>query len=615
MSLARESDALREVLATRLRNTPLRVAMPLLIAASFTFLVGPAVRVLWVWALGYAALQAVEYGLSRRLLASSRGPLPPRLRVVAVALMALSSIGFILGAAVLLGLRLTLAPSLSVLIAAGALLNSIVVSRRSLSAFLALNLPHFAWLLAMPVLIALRGPGVAVPLAPAVAMGGALLCVSATLAWISLSRALHAAAAARAEAEARRAEAEAARDGRAAFTAAVSHELRTPLSAILAASAALEMRALNEEARDSAALIADASRLMRRMLDELLDLSKLEAGRMTVEAAPLDLPLLVDETLRLWGPEAAAKGLALSVDGRETLPARASGDAMRLRQVLNNLLSNAIKFTAKGEVRLRLACAADEAGFRVRMTVADTGPGLDADTLERLFTPFEQASAGVAHTHGGTGLGLAISRELARLMGGDLVASQRADALGACFTLDVLLGLPAAPEAAPLPALAPASPRVLVADDHPLGRQAVAMLLGLRGLEVVACDDGASALGALATGPFDLVLADLNMGALGGLELTRRLRASPGPNRDTPVLAVSGDTGAETLAACLTAGMAGLAPKPLEPRSLYAAVDAALAGGRVACNDADSLDSSAASSFSSHSQTVSTVQPPASSAA
>lgn len=601
-------QTLRDVLVARQRNLPVRVLTAPVAAALVAALAGPRAWPLLVWGAIYVAFQVGEHLFNRRVLARSAQGLTRAEQGVVVCNLAISSLTFILGALLMLALRLTLAPSLSILMAAGSLMNCIVLSRRSLAAFLALTLPSIGWLLMMPVLMAVRGPHLT--LAPAVGLGAAMLCANAVLAWLSLSRALRAAADARMESEARRIEAEAARDGRAAFTAAVSHELRTPLSAILAASAALQARAQTEDVRDSAVMIADASRLMRRLLDDLLDLSKLEAGRMAVEAADFDLPLLIDETLRLWAPEAAAKGLILAVEGRETLPVGAGGDPLRLRQVLNNLLSNAIKFTDRGEVRLELASQAFESGWRVHLAVADTGPGLETDATDRLFSPFEQASAGVARTHGGTGLGLAISRELARLMGGDVTAHRRTDVQGARFVLELPLSRPQAGAVkAPVPHEPDAALRVLVVDDQPLGRQALNVLLALRGFEVRLCDGPAAALVLLGAASFELVLTDLNMGAMDGRMMTRLLREGGGPNADTPVLAVSGDTGAQTLASCLAAGMEGLAAKPLEPRALYAAVDAALASRRAApiC-DARRIDNAGAS-FSSHSQTVTTVQP------
>ncbi len=613
----RVRDEVYDVLAKRQRNVAMRSVIPFVISVGFGAVMGPWAVKLWAWATLNAAVQLCDYGLNRRLLSRTTADLSRRDIALVFVRLALSSGVFMLGAAAVLSTRLPLSPALSVLMAAGAILNSIVVSRRSWAAFLALNTPQFAFLIAMPILMVAHEADLV--LAPALGLGAILLCACATLTWLSLSHALRSEAEANAELERRRAEAEAARDGRAAFTAAVSHELRTPLTAILAGSVALEARALSEQDRDSAAMIAEASRLMRRLLDDLLDFSKLEAGRMEVEAADFDLDALLDETKRLWNAEAAAKGLALTLATEAPPGLRLRGDALRVRQVLNNLISNALKFTGHGEVRLEARAERGPSGtWRVHLAVADTGVGLDQAEIDRLFQPFAQASSAVARTHGGTGLGLAISRELARLMGGDLTAERRSEGRGCRFTLALTLASAAAP-ASDMPGVgdeAPASARVLVVDDHPLGRQALTTLLGLRGLEVSACSDGPTALAMLQARRFDLVLADLNMGDLGGREMARRLRGDDGPNRDAPVLAVSGECGEAALAACLAAGMDGLVSKPLEPRTLYDAVDAALAAGRAgAGKDADSRSASAGSSFSSHSQTVTTVQPAVSNAA
>ena len=629
MALTKQTrERLWEGVDARRRNTPFRIAVPAVLATGFVALTTAHATAPVLWAVAHAVMQGGEWAFYGWLL---RDPARMERRGAAwwmLAILFATSSAFMSGGLALVLSGLPLAPALSVMLAAGALMNSVVMSRRSAAAFVALGAPTFLFLLVTPLVFAARHPALA--LTPVVVVAAMLMCIGAALAWRSFAEALNAADAARLEVERRRRQAEDMIGARAAFTATISHELRTPLSAILAAAAALEVRGLTAQTRESALLIGDASRLMRRLLDDLLDFSKLEAGRMGVEAADLDLDALIDETVRLWTPEAAAKGLDLAVHGREGLPTHLRGDALRLRQVLNNLISNALKFTDRGEVRLEfdaapagpgpgLGLGSGSGAWRLRIAVADTGAGLAQDEMDRLFQPFEQVSPSIARTHGGTGLGLAISRELARLMGGDLRAERRTDARGSRFTLELTLAASApAPDVAEAfePRDPGAAPRVLVIDDHPLGRQALSVLLSLNGCDVRLCNTAGEALAMLAQVRFDLVLTDLNLGDLDGREMVRRLRAEAGPNRDTPVLAVSGEAGAEAVASCLAAGMDALIAKPLEPRTLYSAVEAALAAGRrEACNDPDSLEASAASSFSSHSQTVSTVQPAASSAA
>lgn len=223
-----------------------------------------------------------------------------------------------------------------------------------------------------------------------------------------------------------------------AFLAAVGHDLRTPIGAILTGAA--EMRdSRDSQVRVNAELIADAGLMMKALLDDLLDHSKLGAGRMSVEAADFDLRAMLAQTLRLWKGAALAKGLNLRIEGAHGIPAAVRGDCMRLRQVLNNLLSNAMKFTDAGAVTLRLKAWPEEpGGWSLLMEVADTGAGMSRDQLARLFTPFDQTADGVSAQHGGSGLGLSISRDLIELMGGRLTVRSQSGQ-GSIFTIALFL--------------------------------------------------------------------------------------------------------------------------------------------------------------------------------
>jgi CheY-like chemotaxis protein len=206
----------------------------------------------------------------------------------------------------------------------------------------------------------------------------------------------------------------------------------------------------------------------------------------------------------------------------------------------------------------------------VRLTVSDTGPGLDAGQLERVFAPFDQGHDSTARTHGGTVLGLSISRELARLMGGDLFAASPAGQ-GAAFTLEVALADPRGAGEPPVRDI-----RVLVADDHEMGRRAVALMLEPYGVQLTGAASAEAALDMLATQPFDIVLMDVAMPAMGGREACRRLRAASGPNQATPVIACTASTGPQDWEACRRVGMNGLVAKPIDAAALHAAIRAAL---------------------------------------
>jgi signal transduction histidine kinase/CheY-like chemotaxis protein len=411
-----------------------------------------------------------------------------------------------------------------------------------------------------------------------------LFLVAAVLVFRAAEKLAEAQTRAVAESDAKRKGAEASATAKSTFAAMVSHELRTPLSAILAAAGEIQRRAAEPEVRERAGLIASGGRMMRTLLDDLLDLSKLEAGRMRVEIIPFDLQLLIEDVALFWSAEAHRKGITLTLHGAETLPVRADGDPMRLRQILNNLLSNAVKFTEKGGVRLEVAHH-EAPGQRLvlKCSVVDTGKGVNPERLARIFTPFEQEDVSTARTHGGSGLGLAISRELARLMGGDLTVESK---LGEGSRFTVLASLARA-SAAPArePALAPPPPppavaaRILVVDDHEMGRRALSLLLGPLGASVTLAEGGRAALQRLAAERFDLVLMDVTMAGMDGLETCRALRARHGLNRRTPVVAVTGHAERTHLAACVAAGMNGWVAKPVEPAQLYAAIDKALSEG------------------------------------
>ena len=566
-------ECLISVAEARRRQAPMRVFVALLFAASFLWRLDTPW--LWAWLVGYVAAQGFEvWALWPFRRDGSRAG---RLRNV-VALASISVLALAWGSLAVFIWRVggSVGPAASVLLLCTGVLNVLGNTRGCAPAFAAGAAPYLLLTLALPLSWAGEAEQAFKPTFLAASL---LFAAAVLLIWRDGGRTGRREREALAALEAQRAAAVAADESRRRFVAVVSHELRTPLSAIMAASATIEARAVDDTKRRSAALIADSSRLMRRLLDDLLDLAKLEAGGMTVEAVAFDLRELVAGSARLWAEPAAAKGVILELEGVETLPERLVGDPLRLGQVLNNLLSNAVKFTAEGEVRLRCA-SAPAPGGRVHLTldVLDTGRGLEAHELADLFTPFAQAEHSDARLHGGTGLGLPISRELARLMGGDLQAAAREDRTGARLTLTLTLPEPL-PESAAPPApragreTAPGL-RVLVVDDHPVSRRALRLVLEAADALVTEAPGGSAALAQLAVEPFDLVLTDLHMPLVDGREMTRRLRGHDGPNRGAPVIGVSGD--GDDPAARADAGLDGWVMKPVEPAALFAAIDAAL---------------------------------------
>ncbi len=400
--------------------------------------------------------------------------------------------------------------------------------------------------------------------------------------WRSYAGALEDLRKANDELERRRREAEAATEAKSAFVAMVSHEMRTPLSGVLAMGEELQARLEGEPNRRAADVVVDAARFMNTLLDDLLDLAKLEAGRMTIERVDFDIGGLVWTLARHWTAAAQRAGVPLQLTSAMGLPGQVSADPTRMRQILNNLLSNAVKFTGPEGVTWAVEAVETREGWQLRVRVTDTGPGIPSERMARLFTAYDQTDITIARTHGGTGLGLALSRELARLMDGDLTVESVVGA-GTTFELSLPLARPTGGVGFVAETTAPAlertaGVRILVVDDHEITRRTAALLLEPSGAEVVTVASAAEALDRLAIEPFDVMLTDVLMPEMDGIALARAVRAGGGPNCDVPIVAVTGGDSAAELAACRAAGMNACVAKPIDPRALYRAVEAVCAG-------------------------------------
>jgi len=577
MGVSETQQNLARAAASRRANVYLRLFSTVTIAVVLYLVID--LTWVWIWAGLYLLALVGEQWASRPVVENPDAiPSAGRRLALAISPFVTSAVfGFI--ALPLFASPVRFAPTLGGMLIAGSLLNVVVVNCSLRSATLSAAAPHVFYLLAAPVVARMANPGA--PLANVLWIGAALLIVSVAVASRTLTAALQAEADAKEEAELRRHEAEEAVAAKSAFVAMISHELRTPISAILAGAARLHSDVPEASSKIHAQLISDAGGLMRALLNDLLDFSRLDVGRMAVEKAPFNLRQTLAGALRLWRPELARKGLRLRIEGAATLPRWVAGDALRLRQVLNNLLSNAIKFTDRGVVTVRFDSREDGVEQRLTITIADTGSGISPANLSRLFTPFEQLSTSVVRQHGGSGLGLVISRELARLMGGDLAVSS-VEGQGATFTLTLTVEAAEAPKAEDSgPSIAGA--RVLVVDDHVVNRRAIELVLQPFGVEATLAESGEQALDLLGTKVFDAVLMDVYMPGMDGREATRILRAGAGPNRDTPVVAVTASATPKDWEACLAAGMNAHVAKPIDPIELYTALTQVLAGGvRVA---------------------------------
>lgn len=351
--------------------------------------------------------------------------------------------------------------------------------------------------------------------------------------------------------------ARAALAARSQFIANVSHEIRTPLHGILGTAGLLAESPLSESQQDQLKSIRDCGELLLRQINDLLDMAKLEAGKLATERVPYSPLEIARVTMRLHEALARPKGieLQLSVDG----PAAVLGDPHRIQQILNNLVSNALKFTSEGSVHLRI----HPAGDRLRFSVRDTGAGLSAATQAKLFRPFEQADNSTARRFGGTGLGLTISRQLVHLMDGEMGLNSEVG-LGSEFWFELPLQVAKNVEtAAPGELAAPAfRAHVLVAEDNPVNQRIMMAALQKLGCTFLIVENGDAAVEAAGGGAFDLVLMDCHMPNMDGFEATRRIRQLPGLMAKTPIIAVTAAVFEEDTRRARAAGMDDILSKP-----------------------------------------------------
>ena len=362
-----------------------------------------------------------------------------------------------------------------------------------------------------------------------------------------------------------------------AFFANVGHEIRTPMNGVLGMTDALLQRPLDAGSREMALTIRSSGQVMLALVDDLLDLSKLEARRLVLHDGPVALAPLGQELLAFWRPLAVKKGLELVVSVAAELPPAVRLDGLRLRQILGNLLSNAIKFTQEGSVWLRI----DSSGGALACTVADTGIGISEAQQRQLFTRFGQADDARARRYQGSGLGLALSRELATHMGGAItVASTPGEGSRFTCTLPLVEAALEVAVAVPTGAL-PSGLRVLIVDDNAVNRLVARRLLDMSGCLVEAVADGQSAVSAVRDGAFDVVLMDVHMPDVDGLEATRRIRAL-GDGGVLPIIGVSASAATEDVESCRAAGMNDFLAKPVTRERLMGALLRHVPGARPA---------------------------------
>jgi PAS domain S-box-containing protein len=382
----------------------------------------------------------------------------------------------------------------------------------------------------------------------------------------------------------KKSEAETASVAKSEFLATVSHEIRTPLNGVLGMAQAMARDVLSDRQRERLDVIRQSGASLLAMLNDILDISKIEAGRLELEAADFDLGEIVLGAHAVFTATAHSKGLSFNLQIDEAARGVYRGDSVRVRQVLHNLVSNAIKFTESGEVRVILG----RTGHGVRMEVRDTGVGIDPDRIDRLFEKFVQADASTTRRFGGTGLGLAICAELCRAMGGTIQA-RSVPGEGSTFVVDLPLerigdrldesGLPEVEES---PAeFAPESElRVLAAEDNQVNQIVLKTLLAQLGLWPAIVETGEAAVEAWEREPWDLILMDVQMPVMDGPTATRAIRAREAETgrARTPIIALTANAMTHQLEAYRAAGMDGIVAKPINMAELFAAISATIDG-------------------------------------
>jgi signal transduction histidine kinase/ActR/RegA family two-component response regulator len=389
-------------------------------------------------------------------------------------------------------------------------------------------------------------------------------------------------------------QAEAANRAKSIFLATMSHEIRTPLNGVLGMAQAMGAEDLAPDQRERLNIIRQSGEVLLTVLNDVLDLSKIEAGKLDLELIDFDVSVLAQQVFDAFKGVAEGKSLAFTLEVAETARGRCRGDAGRIRQILSNLISNSLKFTDSGVVGLAVARQGEDLVF----TVSDSGIGIPADRIESLFEKFEQVDASTTRRFGGTGLGLAICRQLANLMGADVTAASEQGA-GSRFQLTAplpRLGDEAAPapayDAAALASCGGPTLQVLAAEDNSINQLVLRTLLQQAGIEPRIVGDGAEAVAAWREQAWDVILMDIQMPVMDGVAATQAIRAEElaTGRRRTPILALTANAMAHQQAEYRLAGLDGMIAKPIRVEELFDALNAALEAASAANSDHERCD-------------------------
>lgn len=371
-------------------------------------------------------------------------------------------------------------------------------------------------------------------------------------------------------------QAEQASQAKSDFLSMMSHELRSPMTGILGALSLLLQTPLEAEQGQYAQIAHDSARSLLAILNDILDMAKLEAGRMTIEDRSFAIDQVIDEVIQLMATPATGKGLRLVVNRDRAIPCDLRGDAVRIRQILLNLVSNAVKFTHSGAITVDVAYAPEAAGLKIAVT--DTGIGIPPDVQQRLFTRFTQADSSISRNYGGTGLGLAICKQLCELMGGD-IGLHSTPGEGSTFWFTTHCPPSAIDQAnAGIGAVTPTNVamtrplHILLAEDSPINQIIIKAILIKAGHTLEIVNNGREAVDAAARADFDLILMDVQMPEMNGVSATQAIRALPPPHSMAPIIALTANAMREQQGQYLAAGMDDYVSKPFTEAALLSAI-------------------------------------------